>query len=193
MIDSNDRIQNLLDQISFPKLKFSAQRGDASAQCSLAVQYELLGNHSSAAYWYRLSAQQGNAQAKYNLGCLLLEGRGVKQNYLQALKWFDDAAQNGYTNAFYNMAYMIENGLGCKADKIKAFDLYKQAADQGDSDSLCKLAMIYLDESDRKRLKIYPQGSGWPISSNSKYARSLLELASNDGHELSSDLLKELG
>lgn len=188
-----DKIKDVLDQLSLPKLKFSAQRGDVNAQCSLAVFLESSRNHSSAAYWFSLSAQQGNSQAQYNLACLLLEGRGVKRNYLEAKKWFSDAAQQGYINAIYNLAFMNEYGLGCKKDKIKAYNLYKQAADQGDSDSQCKLAVILLDKNDQKKIKIKSQDSGWPVSPNSKDARKLLESASNNGHKLSTDFLTTLG
>ena len=146
-----DQIKDLLDQLSPAKLKFSAQRGDANAQCGLAVDLQLSGEHSSAAYWYRLSAQQGNAQAQYNLGCLLLEGFGVKQNYVEAMKWFSEAAQQGYINAIHNLAYMNEHGLGCKKDKVKAYNLYKQAADQGDSDSQRKLAMLAKSDQEKKK------------------------------------------
>jgi TPR repeat protein len=191
--DDMDKIGEFLDQLSLPKLNFSAQRGDVYAQCSLAVFLESSGDHASAAYWYRLSAEQGNSQAQYNLGGLFLEGRGVDQNYFEAIKWFTEAAQQGYINAIYNLAYMNEHGFGCKEDKVKAYRLYKQAADQGDFDSQCKLALILLDKSDQKRIKINPKDNDWPVSSNSNEARKLFELASDNGHKLSTGYLIALG
>ena len=62
-----------------PKTNFSAKRGNAYAQCSLATYFEELGDYSSAAIWYRFAAQQGVAQAQHNLGVLLLNGYGVKK------------------------------------------------------------------------------------------------------------------
>ena len=191
--DDMDIIKKFLDQLSLPKLEFSAQRGDVNAQFNLAVFLASSGNHSSAVYWFRLSAQQGNVQAQYNLGCLLLEGRGVKRNYLEAIKWFSEAAQQGYINAIYNLAYMNEHGLGCKMDKARAYSLYQEAADRGDSDSQCKLALLLLDINDQERAEIEPQGNGWPVSPNPEKARKLLEVASSNDHKTSTNILRKLG
>ena len=148
---------SLLDQLSIQKLQFSAQRGDAAAQCGLAVYYESAGDHSTAATWYRYAAQQGYAQAQYNLGCLLLRGQGVKQDFIESKKWFSEAAQQGYVNAIFNLAYMNENGLGGKRDKARAYSLYQEAAEHGDPDAKKKLLEI---ESSSKRKNIF-QKLGW--------------------------------
>jgi uncharacterized protein len=130
---------DILDQLSLPKLKFSAQRGDANAQCNLATLLMSSGDYSPAVTWYQLAAQQGHALAQYNLGCLFLEGKGVKQDFSEAKKWFEEAAKQEYVNAIYNLGYLNENGLGCKRDTAKAYSLYKEAAKHGDSDAKHKL------------------------------------------------------
>ena len=193
MENDSEKTSDLLDQLTLPRLKFSAQRGNPTAQSNLATHLVASGDYSSAAIWYRFAAQQGNALAQHNLGCLLLNGEGVEQDFIEAAKWFSEAAQQGYTNAIYNLAFVNEHGLGCKMDKVRACSLYEKAADRGDPDSLCKLAMLLLDENDQKRIGIEPQGDDWPISSNPEKARELLELASRNGHKTSTNILKKLG
>ena len=42
--------------------------------------------------WYRLAADQGHADAQYNLGFMYANGEGVPQDYVQAYLWFNLAA-----------------------------------------------------------------------------------------------------
>ena len=41
-----------------------------------------------AVKWYRLSANQGNANAQYQLGRCYFIGEGVEQDVREAIKWF---------------------------------------------------------------------------------------------------------
>ena len=43
---------------------------------------------AEAAKWYRLAADQGDADAQINLGGMYHNGRGVPQNDAEAVKWF---------------------------------------------------------------------------------------------------------
>ena len=47
----------------------------------------------------RKSAEQGNAQAQYNLGVCYAKGNGVTKDYAEAVKWFRKAAVQGHQNA----------------------------------------------------------------------------------------------
>ncbi|MER9429859.1 tetratricopeptide repeat protein [Mesorhizobium sp. M0408] len=53
------------------------------------------GDYAEAAKLYRLAADQGHAQAQYNLGHMAGNGQGVPQNYAEAMKWFRLAADQG--------------------------------------------------------------------------------------------------
>ena len=44
---------------------------------------------------YRLAAEQGNANAQYNLGAMYGNGQGVVQDFIYAHMWFNIAASNG--------------------------------------------------------------------------------------------------
>ena len=49
-------------------------------------------DHAEAAKWFRLAAEQGLAQAQFNLGVLYYGGEGVEQNRAEAAKWYRLAA-----------------------------------------------------------------------------------------------------
>ena len=48
---------------------------------------------------YRKAAEQGLANAQFNLGVMYHKGRGVPQSYEEAAKWFRKAAEQGDTKA----------------------------------------------------------------------------------------------
>ena len=49
-------------------------------------------NDAEAVRWYRLAADQGHADAQYNLGVRYANGRGVPQDDVQAHMWYNLAA-----------------------------------------------------------------------------------------------------
>ena len=59
--------------------------------------------------WYRKAADQGLAEAQYNLGVAYLEGSGVGKDRAEAAKWFRRAADQGMEDA---AKMMKMNGLG---------------------------------------------------------------------------------
>lgn len=53
---------------------------------------------------YSLSAQDGNAHAKYRLGSMYLEGRGVAKDKDKAFNLIESALEQGNSAAQYHMA-----------------------------------------------------------------------------------------
>ena len=50
---------------------------------------------AEAARWYRLAADQGHADAQFNLGLGYATGKGVPQDYVESHMWFNlSAAQS---------------------------------------------------------------------------------------------------
>ena len=49
----------------------------------------------------RLAAEQGDADAQYNLGVMYDNGAGVPENKAEAVKWYRLAAEQGYASAQY--------------------------------------------------------------------------------------------
>ena len=56
-------------------------------------------DYKTAVKWYRLAAEQGDADAQYNLGVMYDKGRGVPQDYKTAVKWYRLAAEQGFAPA----------------------------------------------------------------------------------------------
>ncbi|WP_143541464.1 tetratricopeptide repeat protein, partial [Rodentibacter genomosp. 1] len=77
------------------------------------------------------SAEQGHANAQFNLGLMYEKGRGVKQDYIQAKKWYEKASEQKHAAATTNLGYLYENGYGTRQDKYKARELYGKGCDLG--------------------------------------------------------------
>lgn len=77
-----------------------AAQGDKIEQFNLGVRYAT-GNgapldYAKAVEWYVRAAEQGLAEAQYNLGMIYWEGRaGVTPDLARADKWFTRAAKQG--------------------------------------------------------------------------------------------------
>jgi len=50
---------------------------------------------AKALAWYRKAAEQGHANAQYDLGLMYSEGKSVPQDYVGAHMWFSLAAAQG--------------------------------------------------------------------------------------------------
>ena len=65
-----------------------ARNGEAQARLEAGFAFYRNNNPVRAAYWFGLAAQQGLAEAQYNIGCCYLAGYGVEKNLHTALKFF---------------------------------------------------------------------------------------------------------
>jgi TPR repeat protein len=80
-------------------------------------------------------AEQGQADAQFNLGNMYSEGQGVPQNYGKAAEWYQKAADLGFAEAQFNLGYMHYSGLGVPRNHRKARESFQMAADQGISEA----------------------------------------------------------
>jgi len=87
--------------------------------------------------WTR--AQQGDAEAQYQVGLSYLEYR----DYPNALQWFEQAAAQKHSGALCAVGDLYFYGNGIKANRTTAFDYYKQAADLGYDDGLYNLGLCH--------------------------------------------------
>ena len=62
----------------------------------------VLQDYKEAAKWYRLAAEQGDADAQFNLGIMFERGKGVQQNAVLAHMWYNISASNGTNEAINN-------------------------------------------------------------------------------------------
>ena len=54
--------------------------------------YGVPESHKTAVKWYTKAAEQGDANAQYNLGVMYDNGEGVPENDKTAVKWYTLAA-----------------------------------------------------------------------------------------------------
>jgi TPR repeat protein len=87
-------------------------------------------NQAEAAKWYRMAAQQGLAEAQYNLGVAYYAGAGLAQSHAEAAAWFSKAAEQGYPLAQYYLGDMYAKGLGVPLDDQQAYFWLSLAAGQ---------------------------------------------------------------
>ena len=71
--------------------------GDPNAQNALGMAYRIgwgvvPQDYPTSVEWYRLAAEQGRAEAQFQLGAAYLLGRGVPEDPIQAHKWLNLAA-----------------------------------------------------------------------------------------------------
>lgn len=77
-------------------------------------------------------AEQGDANAQYDLGERFHDGLGLPCDHQQAFTWFLRAAQQGHPRAQTNVGLMLFVGRGTKSDLVEAVKWLTLAAGQRD-------------------------------------------------------------
>jgi hypothetical protein len=126
--------RSLLSQLrslaEVPQIKRKAEVGDCQAQLDLAhiAARAKPARPADALLWYRKAADQGNLEATYWAGDILLYGRKgngtaqpVEPQPAEGLPLTYSAATNRYTPAYRNMSTARRNGLGCDKNLIEAY------------------------------------------------------------------------
>jgi len=132
---------------------------DNTAQFEQAMAAYNAGNYKQAFHLLQPLAQQGDAEAQFNLGVMYSKGQGVAQSYQRALAWYQKAAHQGLAAAQYNLSKMYEDGRGVAQDYQQALAWYQKAANQGYSDAQFNLGVMY-DEG-RGVAQDYQQALAW--------------------------------
>ena len=60
-------------------------------------------DYAAAMRWFRLAADQGDANSQNNLGLMYAQGQGVAQDYVLAHTWFNLSATQGHQQAISNL------------------------------------------------------------------------------------------
>ena len=89
------------------------------------------------------AADQGHADAQYNIGVIYDNGHGVAQYDSATMKWFRMAADQELAEAQGNLGSMYESGQGVAQDYSAAMKWYRMAADQGDALAQYNLGCMY--------------------------------------------------
>jgi TPR repeat protein len=130
-----------------------AEQGNACAQymfgkCFHYGRESAPKNLTQAVYWYVKAADQGYAQAQFNLGVLYEDGRGVTKDYVEAAKLYLLAAQEGLDEAQFRLGRLFYNGRGVPEDIEKAGYWFNLASKRGLRDAkvmleICKAGISH--------------------------------------------------
>jgi len=87
----------------------------------------------------RRLAEQGDADAQWQLGILYHDGDTVPKDDAMAVQWFEKAAEQGYVRAQSTLGAYYWAGRGVPPDLSKAYFWSQLALAQGDKDSKSRL------------------------------------------------------
>jgi TPR repeat protein len=113
------------------------------AMCNLAYMYETgVGTDKSlenAFYWYKRSADLGNAIAMYNIGVYYLTDIFLKKNVLKAFEWFTESAKMNNALAMYELGIMYYDGIGVTKNDDLSFEWLNKSINLGNTDAMILL------------------------------------------------------
>lgn len=105
------------------------------------------GAYREALVVFSRLAEDGNAEAQYRLGRMILEGQHAAGDNRKACDWFEQAADNNHLAAFYELGNCYLNGRGRETDIDQAVYLYGVAAERGLVTAQYQLARMYASGS----------------------------------------------
>ncbi len=127
------------------------------------------GDYATALQEFRPLAEQGHAEAQYNLGWMYRNGSDVPQDYKIATKWYTLSAEQGHADAQHNLGVMYEKGSGVLQDYKQAVKWYRLSAEQGNEKGQFNLAVMY--------------GKGHGVPRDYARAHMWFNLAASNGNE----------
>ncbi|MBV7317419.1 tetratricopeptide repeat protein [Shewanella sp. NIFS-20-20] len=107
----------------------------------------------------KLLAEQGDGEAQYQLGLLLLRGLGVTSDPEEAQQWFQKSADSGNAHAQFQVSQFHDRKFQSSENPehgIKAFNWLKKACDKGSWEAQTKMGQIYLDGLQIEGLEVSP-------------------------------------
>lgn len=85
---------------------------------------------------YRTAAEQGDAQAQFQLGQCYEKGLGIDIDSAEAVKWYTKAADQGNADAMYSLGLCYYYAIGVPEDLNKAKAYLRKAIATGKLDSM---------------------------------------------------------
>ena len=113
---------------------------DPNALCQWGMKQYNKGDDSSVFEYFTKAAELGDVEARYRLGCMYVEGRGVEKDWINGVHHFEKAAVDGHPGA--------RHILGIHEWSLSNFDRavkhYIISATQGLDDSIKELMKAHL-------------------------------------------------
>lgn len=192
-MDSNSSENEGLSSGSANLWKAQAEGGDRIAQFQYSIDLEKKGNSSESLKWLRRAAEQGLAEAQFELGKRYLEGDGVESSTDDGIKWLKLSSKQNFRSAvdllktrFPNQVILTQEeaaqareafnrGVGhllgtdnFEKDPDKAIQYFLEAAEIGSVDAQWNLGLLY--------------NEGIGVELNPEEARYWFEKAAKAGH-----------
>jgi len=123
-------------------------------------------------------AQQGDAEAQYEIAHRYEMGWGVEHGLAEAFKWYEQAANQGQADAQYRLGKACAFGLHVPQDYQQALTWYQKAAEQGQVEAQYALGMSY--------------AYGIEVDEDLKAAAQWYKKAADQGHEKAKEELQSL-
>lgn len=122
----------------------AARQGHLRAQVRLGELYKVgeigatsTGQRGSAPHlqqafaWFGKAAEQGDAEALFELGQMHAQGLGTHQDFAQAADCYARAASQGHPKAAFNLGFLHAYGQGVEQDHAKAYQWYRVSELEG--------------------------------------------------------------
>ena len=90
------------------------------------------------------AAEQGDAEAQFNLGLLYHDDKKLRKDETQIYEWIKKSADQGYLAAQGALGRLYSDGIGVKLDDKEAVKWYRMAANKGHSLAQAELGWMYL-------------------------------------------------
>jgi TPR repeat protein len=150
---------------------------------------------------YESKANQGDADAQFNLAVLYHRGVGTPRDDIYAVYWYKKAAEQGHVNAQYSLGDLYRRGGGEKIprDYKQAVYWLTKAAEQGCANAQYNLGDLYRCGGGEEVQRNYKQAFFWYTKAAEKghyFAKEdrgkMLEKMSHSQNEEVKQLSKEL-
>ena len=106
-------------------------------------------------------AEQGDADAQYNLGLSYYTGQGVPQDYKEAVKWWKLAAGQGLEIAQYNLGGMYYQGKGLPKDYVSAHMWFNICSPSKDEDCMDNRNIVEKEMTPQQIEKAQEMARNW--------------------------------
>ncbi len=95
---------------------------------------------------YREAAAKSSDWARFNLGCLMLEGKGVARDTDEAFRLFMSAVEQGHVKSLNMVGRCYENGWGCPQNMAEAIQWFRRSAEAGDFRGQYSYAQVLIEQ-----------------------------------------------
>lgn len=116
----------------------------SKVQVDWAKQNYAKGHKAEAAGLFVTAAENGDAEAQFQLGKMLIFGDGIPKEAPQGMAWLEKAATQNYAPAMTMLGvYTYTGAEGVAQDAARAASLLEDSAKQGDRTAMLLLGMAY--------------------------------------------------